>query len=90
MPRQHQEQLKNRLRQLRAQRRWTQKNLADKVDVSRQTIIAIEKGEYSPSAVLALKIAAALNMTMEQVFWLQAADEPAQEPVMLQERIAPT
>lgn len=65
------EQLRNRLRELRAANRWTQQDLADRVDVSRQTIIAIEKGQYNPTAVLAIKLAAAFERPFAEVFWLE-------------------
>lgn len=64
------EELSNRLRELRARSGWTQATLADKVDVTRQTIIAIEKGQYNPSVVLALKIAETFQLPLEKVFWL--------------------
>lgn len=46
----------------------TQAQMAQKVDVSRQTIISIERGDYAPSVYLALKIARAVNRTVEQLF----------------------
>ncbi len=64
------EYLANSLRELRARRAWTQEELGTKVGVTRQTIIAIEKGEYNPSVMLALKIAQAFGLPMEEVFWL--------------------
>lgn len=48
----------------------TQAELADKIAVTRQTIIAIEKGNYTPSVLLALKLAQALNKKVEELFWL--------------------
>lgn len=60
----------NRLRELRARHRWTQRDLAKKVGVTRQTIIAVEKGQYNPSVELALKIARAFQMPLEEIFWL--------------------
>ena len=48
--------------------RMTQQELADKVSVSRQTIVAIEKGKYSPSLELAFRIARVFNTTLEEVF----------------------
>lgn len=63
--------LHNRLREFRASKRWTQQELADRVDVSRQTIIALEKGQYNPTAVLAIKLAAALERPFEELFWLE-------------------
>ena len=63
--------LHNRLRQIRQKRNYTQQELAKAVCVSRQTIIAIEKGGYAPSVELALKLAGHLNCSVEQLFWLQ-------------------
>lgn len=68
------EQLQNRLQELRTARGWTQQELATRVDVSRQTIIAIEKGQYNPTTVLALKLARVLERPFSDVFWL--TDEP--------------
>ncbi len=48
----------------------TQAELAEKVAVTRQTIIAIEKGNYTPSVQLALKLAEALRKSVEELFWL--------------------
>jgi putative transcriptional regulator len=62
--------LNNRIRELRARHRLTQEELAHRVDVSRQTIIAIEKGDYNPSVALALRIAAELEVSLEEAFWL--------------------
>ncbi|HKL53418.1 MAG TPA: helix-turn-helix transcriptional regulator [Wenzhouxiangellaceae bacterium] len=62
--------LANRVRSMRDQRdHMTQQALADAVGVSRQTIIAIEQGRYSPSLEVALKIAQAFGEPVEQVFW---------------------
>ncbi len=47
----------------------TQKQLAEKVDVSRQTINAIEKGDYNPTINLCIKICKALNVTLNDLFW---------------------
>lgn len=61
----------NRVRSLRqGEKNLTQQELADVVGVTRQTIIAIEKGRYSPSLEVALKIARALDRPVESVFWL--------------------
>ena len=63
--------LSNCIRRLRLDNgRMTQQDLADKVGVTRQTIIAIEQGKYSPSLPLAFKIAKTFNVTIEQVFEL--------------------
>ncbi len=60
--------VENRLRELRARDRVTQGELAEAVNVSRQTIVAIEKGDYNPSVLLALKIAKVLNEPVEVIF----------------------
>ncbi|MET1249073.1 helix-turn-helix transcriptional regulator [Sporolactobacillus sp. STCC-11] len=62
------QQLMNRIAVLRAKSKMTQKELAEKAGVSRQTIISIENKKYSPSLVLAFKIAKALNVDITQVF----------------------
>lgn len=60
--------MKNRLKVLRAERDWTQADLAKALDVSRQTINAIEKGKYDPSLPLAFKAARLFAMPIEQIF----------------------
>lgn len=65
--------LSNRLKVLRAERDWTQADLADAVGVSRKTINTIERGVYAPSAVLALRLARVFGVALEEVFKL--ADE---------------
>ena len=60
--------MKNRLKVLRAERDWTQADLADALDVSRQTINAIEKGKYDPSLPLAFKIARVFETQIEAIF----------------------
>jgi putative transcriptional regulator len=62
--------LGNRLKELRARNNLTQEDLAKRVEVSRQTIISIEKGEYTPSTLLALRIAKTLRLPFEEVFFL--------------------
>jgi putative transcriptional regulator len=63
------DELKNRIRRLRFDHgEMTQQQLADKVGVTRQTIIAIEAGKYAPSLPLAFRIAHAFNVTIEDVF----------------------
>lgn len=62
-------QLSNNIRKLRFNmNEMTQQELADKIGVSRQTIVAIEKGNYSPSLELAFKIAHVFNVPLEEVF----------------------
>ena len=60
--------MKNRLKVLRAERDWTQADLANELEVSRQTINAIEKGKFDPSLPLAFKVARLFEMTIEDVF----------------------
>jgi putative transcriptional regulator len=64
-------QLENRVRELRQENNMTQEQLASAVAVSRQTIIAIERGGYTPSVRLALKLAAAFGCPLEMLFWLE-------------------
>lgn len=63
--------LKNSVREYRARFRFSQQDLADKIGVTRQTIGLIEKGDYAPSITLALKIAAAFEVPVEEVFRLE-------------------
>ncbi|MBM4102493.1 MAG: helix-turn-helix transcriptional regulator [Planctomycetes bacterium] len=66
------EKLTNQIRRLRFDNNeMTQQALADKVGVTRQTIIAIEQGGYTPSLVLGMKIAWVFNKTVEEVFRLE-------------------
>lgn len=58
-----------RIRAARAEQDMTQQELANRVDVSRQTISLIEKGEYNPSIKLCLGICRALGKTLDQLFW---------------------
>ena len=58
----------NRLRVLRAERRWSQAELADRLGVSRQTVNAIETGKYDPSLPLAFSIAHIFELKIEDVF----------------------
>lgn len=60
--------IKNQVSKLRAESGVTQEDLAAKVNVSRQTIIALEKGNYTPSILLALKIAGFFKMPVEKIF----------------------
>jgi putative transcriptional regulator len=60
--------MKNHLRELRAERGWSQADLAEKLDVSRQTVNAIETEKYDPSLPLAFKIAEIFNMKIEDIF----------------------
>jgi len=60
--------MRNTLRNLRAEREWSQADLAGKLEVSRQTINAIETGKYDPSLPLAFKIAAIFEKRIEEIF----------------------
>jgi putative transcriptional regulator len=60
--------MKNRLKVLRAERNWSQADLADRLEVSRQSVNAIETGKYDPSLPLAFKIARVFAMPIEQIF----------------------
>ena len=60
--------MKNRLRVLRAERAWSQQDLAERLDVSRQSVNAIETGRYDPSLPLAFRIADLFGMTNEEIF----------------------
>jgi putative transcriptional regulator len=60
--------MNNRLRILRAERNWSQADLAQKLEVSRQSVNAIETGKYDPSLPLAFKLARLFETTIEQIF----------------------
>jgi putative transcriptional regulator len=62
--------LVNRLREVRRRNELTQEALAGAVGVTRQTIISLEKGRYVPSVKLALGLARALDVPLEELFWL--------------------
>jgi putative transcriptional regulator len=66
--------MKNTIRQLRADRGWSQAHLADLLDVSRQTVIAIENGRYDPSLPLAFSLSKLFEQPIESIF------TPDQEP----------
>jgi len=68
--------MKNRLKVLRAERDWTQANLADELGVSRQTVNAIEKGKFDPSLPLAFKVARLFESSIEDIF----QDTPSKTP----------
>jgi putative transcriptional regulator len=65
------ERLHNRLKELRTERGLTQGELAELVGVTRKTVNTVENGVFSPSALLAIKLAAVLNVPVEQLFWLE-------------------
>lgn len=60
--------MKNRLKVLRAERDWTQAKLAAELEVSRQTINAIETGKYDPSLPLAFRLAGLFELPIEEIF----------------------
>jgi putative transcriptional regulator len=60
--------MNNRLRVLRAERAWSQADLADKLEVSRQSVNAIETGKYDPSLPLAFRIARLFGKPIEEIF----------------------
>lgn len=66
--------LRNRVRELRARYGFTQMDLATKVGVTRQTIGFIEKGEFSPSVTLSLRLAKVLQVKVDELFYLEEED----------------
>ncbi|HJS80512.1 MAG TPA: helix-turn-helix transcriptional regulator [Vitreimonas sp.] len=70
--------MRNRLKVLRAERNWSQADLAERLDVSRQSVNAIETGKYDPSLPLAFKIAAVFGLPIEQIFSADVAAEAAE------------
>jgi putative transcriptional regulator len=60
--------MKNKLREMRAAKEWSQSDLADKLGVSRQTVNAIETERYDPSLPLAFKIAEVFKLSIEEIF----------------------
>jgi putative transcriptional regulator len=75
-PRMH---VQNRLRELRAKHGLSQEELARAIGVSRQTIIALEKGRYNPSVQVALLAAQVLQESVESIFWLESAPDQREE-----------
>jgi DNA-binding XRE family transcriptional regulator len=72
-------QLSNRLRIARAERDLSQEQLARAAGVSRQTISSIEKGQYGPSALLAFRLARALGVRVDGLFWIQDKADDSRE-----------
>lgn len=68
--------MENKLRELRAERGWSQGRLADELDVSRQTVNALETGRFDPSLPLAFRIARLFDLGIEDVFFPDDADVP--------------
>jgi putative transcriptional regulator len=70
--------MRNRLRVLRAERAWSQADLADRLGASRQTVNAIETGRYDPSLPLAFKIARLFELHIEEIFFDDAETAAAE------------
>jgi putative transcriptional regulator len=70
--------MNNRLEELRTRKGWTQQELADQVEVSRQTIISLENGRYNPSILLAFRLAHLFHMQIEDLF-LYSEDKESHE-----------
>ncbi len=66
--------MKNRLKVLRAENDWSQAELADRIGVARQTIVALEAGKYAPSLPLAFKLSKLFNKPVEEIFDPEYAD----------------
>ena len=66
--------MRNRLPELRARHGWSQQNLADRLDVSRQTVNSLETGRYDPSLPLAFRISEVFGLTIEEIFSPATAD----------------
>ena len=67
--------MKNNLEELRNQRGLTQQELADQVEVSRQTIISLENGRYNPSILLAFRLSHLFQMKIEDIFFYYPEDK---------------
>ncbi len=67
--------LSNRIRVLRAEKKMTQKELAEKIGVSRQTIISTEKGNYTPSLTLGFEIANVFDLRIDEVFQYKKTED---------------
>ncbi|WP_214769335.1 MULTISPECIES: helix-turn-helix transcriptional regulator [unclassified Exiguobacterium] len=63
--------LSNRVKALRRQTDWTQEQFADLIGVTRQTVISLEKGSYTPSLLLAMHIARIFDRPIEDIFYLE-------------------
>ena len=72
--------MNNRLRELREARGWSQGALAEQLEVSRQTINALETGKYDPSLPLAFRIARMFGLSIEQIFFDQPVNEQGPAP----------
>lgn len=72
--------MKNRLKVLRAERDWSQADLAERLRVSRQTVNAIETGKYDPSLELAFRIAQLFEQSIEAIFFPEVRDHSGLNP----------
>jgi putative transcriptional regulator len=72
--------VKNHIRVLRAERKWSQAELAERVNVSRNSINSVENGKFDPSLPLAFRIADAFGLTIEEVFMRDGEDTKGPEP----------
>jgi putative transcriptional regulator len=67
--------MENHLEAMRSKNGWTQQELADRVEVSRQTIISLENGRYNPSILLAFRLARLFGVTIEELFIYENMEE---------------
>lgn len=67
--------MRNRVRLARVEKDYTQKQLAEKIGITRQTVSLIEKGEYNPSLKLCLNICYALNRKLDDLFWIDEGEK---------------
>jgi len=67
--------MRNRLAELRSTEGWTQQQLADRVGVSRQTVISLERGRYNPSIILAFRLARTFEIDIEKLFLYEEDDD---------------
>lgn len=66
--------MQNRLKELRMERNWSQADLAERLDVSRQTVNSLERGKYDPSLPLAFRIAGVFGLAIENIFLPEAGE----------------
>lgn len=64
----------NRLRVLRAENHWSQQELADRINVSRQTVVSLENGRYEPTLKIAMRLSAVFGLTIEEIFTADPED----------------
>jgi putative transcriptional regulator len=67
--------MRNRLEEMRSRSGWTQQELAERVEVSRQTIISLERGRYNPSILLAFRLARLFDRQIEDLFLYSPEDD---------------